>query len=480
MKRTKKALSMLLTFAMLLALLPWAAMPARADTTYPLWVGGTQITDACLSVSGGDGTAVYAPGTNTLTLTDYSYTGAGHQSMLGATSQYSAAAAIWYEGVAPLTVVLAGESSITQNGGSYGGSCGLYSAGGLTITGDGSLSAASGAAEYYSYGVYGESRDVPAVCIEDGMLTATGSQRGICAESYSGSDAASGEIYLGKTLYGSDGAAYSGACEEITAGTVGSTAIASVTKSGTSWIYPALGFAVSAANAANSSTLTLLADAEPDAPIEITGKLALDLNDHSVRFTGRSGSAIIVRDKGELALRDGAAAKTTRYITLDGNGRGTEVAASGRESANCIKITGGCITGGTAETGGGIDICAGGTLIMSGGTIVGNAADVGGGVYADGTLKLSGEAKITGNTAATGGWTSDTLRATVVAPEGGVLIAAAYDKDGRQTGVWTQTVTAKSEAQHFNTELAKTLGYTYKLMLVQRTSFVPLCSAWSQ
>ena len=40
-------------------------------TTYPLWVGGEQITSEKLTVTGATGTATYAPDTNTLTLNNY-------------------------------------------------------------------------------------------------------------------------------------------------------------------------------------------------------------------------------------------------------------------------------------------------------------------------------------------------------------------------------------------------------------------------
>ena len=60
----------------------------------------------------------------------------------------------------------------------------------------------------------------------------------------------------------------------------------------------------------------------------------------------------------------------------------------------------GSISENASESGAGVSILYGSELIMTGGTICNNTADsYGGGVYNDSTLKLSGNPKITGNTA---------------------------------------------------------------------------------
>jgi len=84
-------------------------------------------------------------------------------------------------------------------------------------------------------------------------------------------------------------------------------------------------------------------------------------------------------------------------------------------------------------------------------------------------------------TASVGGDLSGTkFKATVTAPNGGLLIAASYNSAGKQVGVWTQNVTAGSAAQAFETTLDVTTGYTYKVMLVNSGSYAPLCEAWEK
>ena len=83
--------------------------------------------------------------------------------------------------------------------------------------------------------------------------------------------------------------------------------------------------------------------------------------------------------------------------------------------------------------------------------------------------------------ASVGGDISDgTFVAKAVAPKGGLLIAAVYDGSGRQVSVKTYTLTASSAQQVKDTEIAVTKGYTYKVMLVNASTYVPLCKAWSE
>ncbi len=64
--------------------------------------------------------------------------------------------------------------------------------------------------------------------------------------------------------------------------------------------------------------------------------------------------------------------------------------------------TGGVITGGKAEKGGGIYIHEGATVNIDGASIYGNSADIGGGVYSEVDITIGNSAKIFGNTTLNG------------------------------------------------------------------------------
>ena len=169
-------------------------------TKYDLWVGGEQVTSENLSGVGnvGDkGTWTYEPGSNTLTLNGYHYTGTGYK--IGIYSN-----AIYYDDrQKSLNLDLQGENVITQSGvPREDRSCGIIARGGLTITGTGSLTADAKGTEgqgvsyaiaisdgdlnikggtiiansykskYYCIGVYVEG-DENSVNITGGSLTAT-------------------------------------------------------------------------------------------------------------------------------------------------------------------------------------------------------------------------------------------------------------------------------------------------------------------
>ena len=98
-------------------------MPAQNVTVgmktagYPLWIGCVQFTSDNLTVDGTDdpaitsGTAVYDPAANTLTLTDFVWSGEG--SYFDQTDGYSA---LCYLGTDDFTVELIGASSMTMTG----------------------------------------------------------------------------------------------------------------------------------------------------------------------------------------------------------------------------------------------------------------------------------------------------------------------------------------------------------------------------
>ena len=78
-----------------------------------------------------------------------------------------------------------------------------------------------------------------------------------------------------------------------------------------------------------------------------------------------------------------------------------------------------------------------------------------------------------------GAWENGSLKATAHVAESAnaLLIAAVYDGGGKQVSVKTAGLDAGRTA--YATGITKTGGYTYKLMLVDKTSYAPLCAAWS-
>ncbi|MBR3243100.1 MAG: hypothetical protein IKF90_10435, partial [Parasporobacterium sp.] len=146
-------LSILLTLAMVLGLMSGMTLTAYAEgdiTPYPLRVGGVQVTSANLTIDSQDneaisGSAVYDDSTNTLTLTNFSYTGPGYGGEWGLEG-----GGIDYrdsEG-SDLTIVLEGTNSITKSGDNsirfshgiyFGRDGGVGGDGTLTIDGPGSL-----------------------------------------------------------------------------------------------------------------------------------------------------------------------------------------------------------------------------------------------------------------------------------------------------------------------------------------------------
>ena len=136
-----------------------------------------------------------------------------------------------------------------------------------------------------------------------------------------------------------------------------------------------------------------------------TGFITLDLNGNMLKQTG-SGSVISIGEGADVVLDDWVGATTTHnyYVAEDGlwvfyDGE-LPAEAAGAETGT---VTGGVITGGTADFDGGGVYVSSGTFTMEGGTISGNtAANYGGGVAVYGKFTMTG-GTISGNTATYGG-----------------------------------------------------------------------------
>ena len=112
----------------------------KPATPYPLWIGGEQFTSEKLTVNGTTGTATYDPVTKTLTLNNYTYTGAGY---MYDTARY--AASIYYGDADTLNLVLAGTNKVENNGDGVRRSRGMHVNGSLIVSGTGTLTLNGGA-----------------------------------------------------------------------------------------------------------------------------------------------------------------------------------------------------------------------------------------------------------------------------------------------------------------------------------------------
>ncbi|MBQ7669177.1 MAG: hypothetical protein IJS45_00480 [Clostridia bacterium] len=125
-----------------------------------LWVGDTEVTKNCTSGNGWE----YVPSTNTLTLNNFTYEGDGHAFTDNSSKVFSlsdSVAAITYLGSDTLNLVIEGENSVslTVNDAEY--PAGIYSCGGVNISGSGSLDVTVCDAKKMNFGLYaGESLTV--------------------------------------------------------------------------------------------------------------------------------------------------------------------------------------------------------------------------------------------------------------------------------------------------------------------------------
>ena len=137
-----------------------------------------------------------------------------------------------------------------------------------------------------------------------------------------------------------------------------------------------------------------------------TGFITLDLNGYMLKQTG-SGSVISINDGANFILTDLSGADVTHNYYVADSGRWVfyegDLPAEAPENATTGTVTGGVITGGTADFDGGGVYVSSGTFTMEGGTISGNtAANYGGGVAVYGKFTMTG-GTISGNTATYGG-----------------------------------------------------------------------------
>lgn len=191
----------LMALAMIVAMIPSWSVTANAAADYGLVVDDAKVTSDRTS---GDGWS-YNPATNTLTLTNYSYSRDGWRD-----GDYSGG--IYCS--SNLTIKLIGNNSVNNTySHQYNDSCGIYVSGKLTITGDGSLTTSGGSGVFdnniYGRGSYGIMAG--GLTVNSGTITAIGKKAGV---SYGiGTVGSSKDIIVkGGTITATGASATSGSC----------------------------------------------------------------------------------------------------------------------------------------------------------------------------------------------------------------------------------------------------------------------------
>ncbi len=191
----------LMVLAMIVAMIPSWSVTANAASDYGLVVDYAKVTSDRTS---GDGWS-YNPATNTLTLTNYSYSQDGWRD-----GDYSGG--IYCS--SNLTIKLIGNNSVNNTySHQYNDSCGIYVSGRLTITGDGSLTTSGGSGVFdnniYGRGSYGIMAG--GLTVNSGTITSIGKKAGV---SYGiGTVGSSKDIIVkGGTITATGASATSGSC----------------------------------------------------------------------------------------------------------------------------------------------------------------------------------------------------------------------------------------------------------------------------
>ena len=178
---TRRLFGIILSFVLVLGVMPAVSLTVQAEENYPIWIGGVQVTSSNANDVFGDGKVCYFPadGDNpaTLILNNYTYSGPGHfGNHPYDTYDVDFCAAIYAE--ESLKVTLVGDSRIqaVSTSENYTDSCGVYSNENLSIDGDGSLTAIGVSGE----GIWGR----VSVTISSGTVNASGAYRGITSLGY--------------------------------------------------------------------------------------------------------------------------------------------------------------------------------------------------------------------------------------------------------------------------------------------------------
>ena len=134
----------------------------------------------------------------------------------------------------------------------------------------------------------------------------------------------------------------------------------------------------SALGDSTKDTVKLTADIIIDTTLTVNRAVTLDLNGFVLQMTEKD-SVIKVEQGGELTIADSDTDKAHKFAQ-NPDGLWVLIDSGGTSSKT---VSGGIITDGKAQKGGGVYVAPGGKLNMTGGSIVGCQAKFGGGVYLD-------------------------------------------------------------------------------------------------
>ena len=182
--------------------------------------------------------------------------------------------------------------------------------------------------------------------------------------------------------------------------------------------------------------ITLMGNIEIGDTLTVDRTVSLDLNGFVLRMTD-SGSVIRVEQGGNLIIEDSNTIAQHKFTT-GSNGLWVLDETNGTET-----VSGGVLTGGNANDGGGVYVLTGGQLTMTGGNIVGcSATGVGGGVSLEGwrstvdqtTFTMTG-GSITGCFAAAtdGGGGVNVTGGTFTMAGGSIMECTAHNSDAFST-----------------------------------------------
>ena len=138
----------------------------------------------------------------------------------------------------------------------------------------------------------------------------------------------------------------------------------------------------SALGDSTKDTVKLTADIIIDTTLTVNRAVTLDLNGFVLQMTEKD-SVIKVEQGGELTIADSDTDKAHKFAQ-NPDGLWVLIDSGGTSSKT---VSGGIITDGKAQKGGGVYVAPGGKLNMTGGSIVGCQAKFGGGVYTNTSRK---------------------------------------------------------------------------------------------
>ncbi|MCD7738021.1 MAG: hypothetical protein LUH58_03135 [Lachnospiraceae bacterium] len=131
------------------------------------------------------------------------------------------------------------------------------------------------------------------------------------------------------------------------------------------------------------------------------------------------GGGIYINNYSEVTLKDNIIISnnsvSASFVTSAGGGMYVP------QYSTVVTMTGGTISGNTAESGGGFYVNSSAVMTVSGGEITNNTAETGGGIYKSNTLIVTGNTVISGNTAQSGN--GGGIRSGAVTLSGDVIIS---------------------------------------------------------